>query len=137
MSYSALKTIEPISQNFGDESAIDIGANLAESALTSGHFDEALQLSRNVAQRAARRPEWAGTIVPMRIVEAAALALKGDTPGASKALENLRGQKTPRGATWRYDGTVHYLNSAPLSPEMRRSLLAEIRRATGVPGASR
>ena len=73
----------------------------------------------------------------MGIVEAAALALKGDTPGASRALEKLRGQKTSPGATWRFDGTVHYLKSAPLSPEMRRSLLAEIRRATGASGASR
>jgi hypothetical protein len=136
LSYRAYKSVELISRHFGEAFAIEADGNLAEAALTSGRFDEALTLARSVAQRAAQLPESAGTVVPMRIVEAAALALKGDETQAKKVLANLQAQKLAPNPTWRYDGTLHYLASTRMSQDMRHQLLAAIRRATNPTAAS-
>jgi hypothetical protein len=135
-SYRAYKSVELISRHFGEAFAIEADGNLAESALTTGRFDEALRLARSVAARAELLPESAGTVVPMRIVEAAALALKGDEAQATKVLESLQAQKSAANLTWQYDGTVHYLISRRLSPQVRHLLLAAIRRATNPTAAS-
>lgn len=135
--YRAYKSIEPYNGQFGEAFAIEADANLAESALTSRRPEEALRLARHVAQRAAYSPDFTGKIVPMWIVEAAALAVQGHETQAKKALQTMRGQKTASSPTWRYDGLKNYLDTAPMSDDMRNMLLAEIRRVSTPDGAPR
>jgi HEAT repeat protein len=137
LSYRAYKSIELISRHFGEAFAIDADGNLAESALTSGRFDEALRLARTVAGRAGRRPESEPVVVPMRIVEASALALQGNEEGAKTVLASLEQYTGPPNPTWQYDGTVHYLNDARLAPGVRHALLVAIRRAVNPTAVSR
>jgi hypothetical protein len=63
--------------------------------------------------------------------------VQGHETQAKKALQTMRGQKTASSPTWRYDGLKNYLDTAPMSDDMRNMLLAEIRRVSTPDGAPR
>jgi hypothetical protein len=101
-----------------------VRANLAESSLTIGRYDEAIAIAEQlVAEPSADR----STVLNMKYMRFAALTLKGDRPRADQALADLNSYLgTIPGDfsnTWSYMGTARYIDR--VAPQPARQVLLD------------
>ena len=119
-----LSRIEPLAMTQEQALRESVRANLAESNLTVGRYDDAIAIAEDlVAQPSADR----STVLNMKYMLFAALTLKGDRPRADQALADLNSYlgTIPEdfSNTWSYMGTARYINR--VAPEPAKQVLLE------------
>ena len=122
--HDVLSRIEPLAMAQEQALRESVRANLAESSLTVGRYDDAIAIAEDlVAQPSADR----STVLNMKYMLFAALTLKGDQPRADQALADLNSYlgTIPEDFTnnWSYMGTARYIDR--VAPAPARQILLE------------
>jgi hypothetical protein len=124
-SYQILSWVEPIAESLPSPRRISLKANLAETALTAGHFEQAHRRALAAADLASNTSETAfrDTIVNMKVISFIALLLNGDAVASKQAQSDLLQyyESSPSGFVneWDYTGTLQYVETRLPEPEQR------------------
>jgi tetratricopeptide (TPR) repeat protein len=128
--HDVLSRIEPLAQ----EQALreSVRANLAESSLTVGRYDDAIAIAGELAAQPSAGPS---TVLNMKYMLFAALTLKGDRARAAQALADLNSYlgTVPEDFSndWSYMGTARYIERVAPEPEKQVLLQTIARIAPG------
>jgi HEAT repeat protein len=128
--HDVLSRIEPLAQ----EQALreSVLANLAESSLTVGRYDDAIAIAGELAAQPSAGPS---TVLNMKYMLFAALTLKGDRARAAQALADLNSYlgTLPEDFSnnWSYMGTARYIERVAPEPEKQVLLQTIARIAPG------
>jgi hypothetical protein len=124
-SYQILSWVEPIAETLPRYRRISLKSNLAETALTAGHFDQAHRRALEVVNdvSATSEPESRDTVVNMKAIAFIALLLKGDRVAANQAQSDVLKyyESMPSGFVneWDYTGTLQYVETRLPEPEQQ------------------